>query len=168
MDTDPPADVLAAANGHGKEVAGINIDGGKVKGQEMNEYGGEESGEEDNLPKPKPKIIYNTVVFRKSKICIIRHKKGKQKQTTHEFSASRAAIGIHNYNIQKISSALVGDYQLRYSHRSPTKADVKRDRIYLKRALNHLKTSSEWRGGRVEKLVAEKRGLLARINDDKK
>ena len=47
----------------------------------MNEYGGEESGDEDNLPnpKPKPKSIYNTVVFRKSKICIIRHKKGKQK-----------------------------------------------------------------------------------------
>ena len=35
-------------------------------------------------------------------------------------------------------------------------------------ALNHLQTSHEWRGRRVEKLMAEKRGILDRINDDKK
>ena len=38
----------------------------------------------------------------------------------------------------------------------------------MKRALNHLQTSHGWRGRRVENLVALKRGLLDRINDEKR
>ena len=45
---------------------------------------------------------------------------------THDFSASRSTIGIHNSNAQQISYALVGDHQLRYSHRSPPKTYIKR------------------------------------------
>ena len=40
METDPPDDVLAAAIGHGNKVAGMNNDGGKAVGEDMNEYGG--------------------------------------------------------------------------------------------------------------------------------
>ena len=126
MDTDPPDDDLAAAIGHGKEVAGMNNDGGKAAGEELNEYLGGAAGEADSVPKPNPNRIYNTVGFIKRKICLSRHKKGQQKQTTHDFSASKVAIGIHNSNAQYISSALLGDHKLRDSHRSPTKADVKR------------------------------------------
>ena len=62
----------------------------------------------------------------------------------------------------------MGDHQLRDSHRIPTKADVKSYRSSLKRLFNNLQTSHECRGRRVENLVAEKRGVLARINDEKK
>ena len=48
---------------------------------------------------------------------------GAQKKT-HDLSFSRAAIGINNANAQQIASAIVGDHQLRDSHRSPTKEDV--------------------------------------------
>ena len=72
-----------------------------------------------------------------------------------------------NANSQQIPSALVGDYQIRNSHRSPTKADIWRERISLKRAFD-LQKSHEYRGGRVKKLISEKRGLLAIINDEKK
>ena len=51
METYPPADNLAAAIGHGNEVAGPNIDGGKASGEELNEDGGEASGEEASLPR---------------------------------------------------------------------------------------------------------------------
>ena len=61
-------------------------------------------GEEAIPTKPDPKRIYNTVGFRKRKRCLSRHKKGKQKQTTHEFSARRDAIGIPNANAQQIAS----------------------------------------------------------------
>ena len=98
MDTNSPADALAAAICHGNEVDGMNNGGGKAAGEELNENGGEASGEEASLPKPKPRRVYNTVVFRKRKRCISRHKKGKQKQTTNNFSARRDAIGIHNAN----------------------------------------------------------------------
>ena len=94
-------------------------------------------------------------------------KEGETKKTTHAFSASRAAIGTYNSNAPQIASYLVGDHQLRDSHRSPTKEDVKMERRSLKRALNHLQTSHEWRRRRVENLMAEKRGLLSRIHDDK-
>ena len=57
------------------------------------------------------------------------------------------AIGINNANAQKISYDLMGDQQLIDSHQSPPNADVKRERKYFKRALNHLKTSHEWGGG---------------------
>ena len=87
METYPPADALADAIGHGIEVSGMNNDGGKA------------SGEEASLPKPKPKMIYNTVGFIKRNRCLSRHKKGQQKQTTHDFSASRDSIGIHNANV---------------------------------------------------------------------
>ena len=168
METDPPADALAAAIGHGNKVFGLNNDVGKSSGEELNEYGGEASGEKASLPRPKPKRIYNTVGSRKRKMCLSRHKKGQQKQTTYDFSASRAAIGIPNDNSQQIASALVGYHKLRYNHRSPTKENVKRERSSLKRAFDHLQKSHECRGNRVKKLMAEKRGLLARINDDKK
>ena len=62
----------------------------------------------------------------------------------------------------------MGDHQLRDSHPSLTKTGVKRERGSFKRALNHLQTSHECMGGRVENLMAEKRVLLDRINDDKK
>ena len=62
----------------------------------------------------------------------------------------------------------MGDQELRESHQSPTKADVKRERSSLKSTFNHLQTSHECRGRRVESLMAEKRGLLTRINDGKK
>ena len=51
---------------------------------------------------------------------------------------------------------------------SPTKADVKREKISLKRAFDNLKISHESRGSRLKNLMAEKRCLLARINDKKK
>ena len=95
MDTDPPADALAAAIGHGNEVDGLNNDGGEAAGEELNEYGGEASGEESSLPNPKPNRIHNTVRFRKRERFLSRNKKGKQKQTTHELSSRRAAIDIH-------------------------------------------------------------------------
>ena len=112
---------LAAAIGHGDEVAGMNNDGGKASGEELNEDEGEALGEESSLPKAKPKRIYNTVGFRKRKRCLSRHKKGHKKQTTYAFSSSRSAIGIPNANAQHIASALVGDHQLRDSHPNPTK-----------------------------------------------
>ena len=61
METDPPAAALAAAIGHGNEVAGLNNYGRKEAGEELNEDGGEASGEEASLLKPIPKRIYNTV-----------------------------------------------------------------------------------------------------------
>ena len=136
METDPPADDLAAAIGHGNEVARLNNDGGKASGEELNEDGWEASGEDDSLPKPKPKKIYNTVRFRKRNRCLSRHKKEQQKQTTYDFSASRAAIGIPNANAQQIASDLVGDHKFRDSHRSPTKENLKRERSSLKRAFD--------------------------------
>ena len=165
METDPPADNLAAAIGHGNEVSGMNNYGGKASGEELNEDGGEASGEEVSLSKPKPKRIYNTFGFRKRKRCLSRHKNRQQKQTTYDFSASRAAVGIPNANAQQIASALVGDHKFRDSHRSPTKENVKRERSSLKRAFDHLQKPHECRGSRVKKLMAEKRGLLAIIND---
>ena len=153
METDPPDEALVAAIGHDNEFAGMNNDGGKASGEELNEDGGEASGEEARLPKPKPKRIYKIVGFRKRKRCISRHKKGQQKQTKYDFSASRAAIGITNANTQKIASALVGDHQLRDSHRSPTKENVKRERSSLKRAFDNLQKSHECRESRVKKLM---------------
>ena len=50
METDPPADDLAAAISHGNEVAGMNNDGGKTSGDELNEDAGEASVEEASLP----------------------------------------------------------------------------------------------------------------------
>ena len=38
----------------------------------------------------------------------------------------------------------------------------------MKRTFDHLQQSHECRGGRVKNLMAEKRGLLARINNEKK
>ena len=38
----------------------------------------------------------------------------------------------------------------------------------MKRAFDHLQQSHEFRGSRVKNLMAEKRGLLDRINNDKK
>ena len=40
MDMDTPADALADAIGHGNEVAGLNNDGGKAAGEDLNEDGG--------------------------------------------------------------------------------------------------------------------------------
>ena len=98
METDPSTGALAAAIGHGNEVTGGNNYGGKALGEELNEDGGEVSGEEASLPKPNPKRIYNTFGFQKRKRFLSRHKKGQKKQTTYDFSASRAAIGITNTN----------------------------------------------------------------------
>ena len=100
METDLTAENLAATIGHGNEVDGLNNDGGKASGEELNEDEGEASGEVASLPNPKPKRIYNTVGFRKRKRCLSRHKKGQQKQTTYDFSAIRASIGITNSNAQ--------------------------------------------------------------------
>ena len=168
MDTDTPADTLAAEIGHENEVAGPNNDGGKASGEEPNEDGGEASGEEARFPKPKPKRIYNTVGLRKRKRFPRRHNKEKQKQTTYDFSARRAAIGIPNANAHQIDSALVGYQQLRDSHHIPTKENVNRQRISLKWAFDNLQKLHECRGSRLKKITAEKRGLLARINDEKK
>ena len=97
---------------------------------------------------------YNKVGSRKRKRCPSRHNKGQQKQTTHDFLDSTATIGIHNANAQQIASTLVGDHQLINSHRIHTNTYVKRERSSLKRALNNLKTSHEWRGRRVENIMA--------------
>ena len=35
METDPPSDALAAAIGHGNEVSGLNNDGGKASGEDL-------------------------------------------------------------------------------------------------------------------------------------
>ena len=40
METDPPADTLAAVIGHGNEVDGPNNDVGKAAGEELNKDGG--------------------------------------------------------------------------------------------------------------------------------
>ena len=93
---------------------------------------------------------------------------GAQKQTTHDFLSIRDDIGIHNANVPQIASALVSDHQLRDSHRIHPKADVNRERSYLKRALDHLQTSHEWRGEEGVNIMAENRGLLDIINDEKK
>ena len=37
METDPPADALVAEIGHGNEVTGMNNDGKKAAGEELNE-----------------------------------------------------------------------------------------------------------------------------------
>ena len=50
MQTDPPADDLAAAIGHGNEFSGMNNDGGETSGEDLNEDRGEASVEEDSLP----------------------------------------------------------------------------------------------------------------------
>ena len=107
METDPPAEDLAAAIGRGNEVAGLNNDEGEASGEELNEYGGEASEEKASLPDPNSKRIYNKVGFRRRKRCLSRHNKGQQKQTTYDFSASRAAISITNANAQKIASAYI-------------------------------------------------------------
>ena len=44
METDPPADDLAAEIGHRNEVAGLINDGGKASGEELNEDGGRHQG----------------------------------------------------------------------------------------------------------------------------
>ena len=62
--------------------------------------------------------------FVKGKRRLSRHKKGQQKQTTYDFSASRVAIGIPNANAQQIASALVGDHKFRDSHQSPTNENI--------------------------------------------
>ena len=121
MKTDSPDDALAAAIGHGDEVARLNNYGRKAPGEDLNEYGWEASGEDDSLTKPNPKRVYYTVGFRKWNRCLSRHKKGQQKQTAYDFSDSRAAIGIPNVNAQQISSALLGDHKFRDRHRIPTK-----------------------------------------------
>ena len=59
----------------------------------------------------------------------------------------------------------MGDHKFRDSHRSPTKENVNRERNSLKSVFDHSQKSQEYRGGRVKKIMAEKRGLLARIND---
>ena len=74
-------------------------------------------------------------------------RRGK-KIITNDFSAGRNTNGIHKYNASQIASALLGGHQLRDSHRSPTKADVKRERSSLKRAFHPLQTSQECRGRR--------------------
>ena len=93
---------------------------------------------------------------------------GATKQTTYDFSASKAAIGIPNANAQQISSALVGDHQIRDIHQSTTKENLKGDRSSLKRAFDHLQKSHECRGGRVKNLMAKNRDILAIINDEEK
>ena len=168
MDTDAPADSLAAEIGHSNVFARLNNDEGKASGEEINEDGEEASGEEASLSKPNPNRIYYTVGFRKKNRCLSRNKKGQQKKTTYDFSDSKAAIGITNTNAQKISSALVGEHHLRDSHRSPTKADVKRERSSLKMAFDNLQTLHEFWGSRVKIIMKEKRGLLAKIIDEKK
>ena len=88
-------------------------------------------------------IGYTTLGSRKRRICLIKYKKGQKHTHTQDFSAIRPAIVILNSNAHNIAFALVGDHQIRDSHWSPPKADVKRERSYLKRALNHLQTSYE-------------------------
>ena len=36
METDPPGDALVATNGRGNEVSGLNNDGEKASGEELN------------------------------------------------------------------------------------------------------------------------------------
>ena len=151
METDPPASALSDAIGHGNEVSGMYNDGGKASGEDLNENWGESSGEETSLPNPNPKRIYNTAGFRKRKRCLSRHKKGQQKQTTYDFSSSRASIGIPNANAHQIDSSLVGDHQIRNSHRSPTKSYIKREKSSLKMRYDHLQKSHKCRGGQGEK-----------------
>ena len=62
----------------------------------------------------------------------------------------------------------MGDHKFKDSNQSPTKENVKRERSSLKRVFDPLQKSHEYRGSRVKKLMAEKRCLLARINDDRK
>ena len=44
MEMDPPDDALSAAIGHGNEVSGLNNDGGKASGEDLNEDRVEASG----------------------------------------------------------------------------------------------------------------------------
>ena len=68
----------------------------------------------------------------------------KKTKKTYDFSASRAAIGIPNANVQNIASSLVDYHKFRDSHRSPTKENVKMERSSLKRAFDHLQKSHEY------------------------
>ena len=126
------------------------------------------TGEAQNT---KPKRIYNTNGFKKRKGIISRHKRaGSKKDSGHNFLASRIAIGNETANAQQIGAALDTGPTItnRQSVRSPSKSVVKRQRHYYLGALNKLQYQYGRRTMKVKKLQAENKGLLNRVNDEKK
>ena len=117
---------------------------------------------------PKAKRVYNTKGFKKRK-AIGRHKSsGKQKQSSHNWAASREVIGDINANAQQIAAALTPAQPTRPSQRSPSKATVKRQRNAYKGKLTNLKFHFQKRGSKIKKMEAEKKGLLTWLNKEKK
>ena len=121
--------------------------------------------------KPKAKRVYNTKGFKKRK-AIGRHKSGhrnkNQKQSSHNWAASREVIGDPNANAQQIAAALAPAQPTRPRQRSPSKATVKRQRNKFKGEYNKLKFLVQRRGRKIKKMEAEKKGLLIWLNSKKK
>ena len=104
---------------------------------------------------PKAKRVYNTKGFKKRK-AIGRHKSsGKQKQSSHNWAASREVIGNINANAQQIAAALTPAQPTRPSQRSPSKDTVKRQRNAYKGKLTNLKFHFQKRGSKIKKLEAK-------------
>ena len=115
---------------------------------------------------PKAKRVYNTKGFKKRK-AIGRHKSsGKQKQSSHNWAASREVIGNINANAQQIAAALAPAQPTR-RQRSPSKATVKRQRNAYKGKIINLKFHFQKRGSKIKKLEAEKKGLLIWLSQEK-
>ena len=121
--------------------------------------------------KPKAKRVYNTKGFKKRK-AIGRHKSGhrnkNQKQSSHNWAASREVIGDPNANAQQIAAALAPAQPTRPRQRSPSKATVKRQRNKFKGEYNKLKFHFQKRANKIKKLEAEKKGLLVWLSQEKK
>ena len=123
---------------------------------------------------PKAKRVYNTKGFKKRKK-LGRHKNGhqskNQKQSSHNWAASREVIGDINANAQQIAAALAParTHTTQSNHqRSPSKDTVKRQRNKFKGEYNKLKLHFQQRGSKIKKLEAEKKGLLTWLNKEKK
>ena len=117
----------------------------------------------------KPKRTYNTNGFKKRNGNISRHKRaGNKKDSGHNFLASRIAIGNETANAQQIGAALDTRPKITNRQRSPSKSVVKRQRIFYVGALNKIQYQYERRTMKVKKLQAENKGLLNRVNDEKK
>ena len=105
-------------------------------------------GDRDSSVKNKTaKRTYNTSGLKRRKRKLGRHRKGKQKRTSFDFTASREAIGKPNANAQEIAAALNSQDAPStdapppiMNPRSPSKKAVKRERNKLRKALNNLQS----------------------------
>ena len=127
-------------------------------------------GEGGETPKPKSKRTYNTSGLRKKKRKFTRTLNSDQKSSI-DLDPIRVQMGNPKANAQQIRSYLDTASECRPGKRSPLKATVKRERSYFRGALQQLQKLYEKRGKRLERLEADKKGLLKRIkaktNDSK-